>query len=272
MRKKNRALSDLGPQLLGRVQSKPDARNWNLSAFLGDAASLRDQAVAELKQTSVGYTYFKSHSMPASSHWAKALALLAQINGPAPSPTGDKIWADQEPILDQGQTPHCVGFDGAQWGNTLPVDDHYTNEDGHAIYYDCKVLDGQPKVENGTSVHSLARVLKNRGRLSAYAWAGDVTTISDWLRTKGPIMAGTDWHNNMFNPDSNGIIKLGGGIAGGHGYLLAGVETFGSALYYRIRNSWSANWGMKGEARILVSDFATLLSSNGEALAALELP
>jgi hypothetical protein len=49
-------------------------------------AELRDQAVAELKQTTVGYINSKWKVPPAGTHWANALALLAQIGGVTPPP------------------------------------------------------------------------------------------------------------------------------------------------------------------------------------------
>jgi hypothetical protein len=51
-------------------------------------ADLRDQAVAELKQTTVGYINKKWTVPPEGTHWQKGLALLAQIGAvtpPAPS-------------------------------------------------------------------------------------------------------------------------------------------------------------------------------------------
>jgi hypothetical protein len=50
-------------------------------------ALLRDQACAELRLTTDSYPAWVKKGKPASSHWAKAFALLAQITGPpAPIP------------------------------------------------------------------------------------------------------------------------------------------------------------------------------------------
>jgi hypothetical protein len=273
---KKSAVENLGPQLLGRIPSEPDSRNWNAAEFLGDDISLRDSAVAELKRTTVGYTAFGTRKPASNTHWAKGFAFLSQIGPsptppPPPSPSGAIVWEDVEAVLDQGQTPHCVGFGGAQFGNTNPVDDKYTNDDGHAIYYECKVIDGEPNAEDGSSVHSLARVLKNRGRIGAYAWASDTATIIAWLRSKGPVVVGTDWYNDMFYPDASGLVTPTGGIAGGHCFVCVGVNSDGSILEFL--NSWSQGWAKKGHFYIKTTDFQNkLLNANGEAVTTMELP
>lgn len=50
-------------------------------------AEFRDQAVAELRKTTVGYLNKHWTTPPAGTHWANALALLAQI-GATPPPSG----------------------------------------------------------------------------------------------------------------------------------------------------------------------------------------
>jgi len=54
--------------------------------------SLRDQAVAELKLTTVGYKNSKWTVPPAGTHWANALALLAQIGNTPPPPSGVVVY------------------------------------------------------------------------------------------------------------------------------------------------------------------------------------
>jgi hypothetical protein len=177
------ALDNLGAHLLGRKPSDPDARNYPLELFLSSnpvdvalAALLKDKSVASATKT-----------------WAKFEApYLKAITPPnpaptptPPAPTGSKRWADSDPTLDQGQTPHCIGFGGSQWVNTDPVDDHYTNADGDKVYYECKVLDGEPGVENGSSVHTLVKALVKRGLVGTYAFASSTATITSWIQAKG---------------------------------------------------------------------------------------
>ncbi len=263
------ATDNLGPHLLGRLPSPPDARDYRLEDYLA-AADPVAQAVAELKQTTVGYVNSHWKTPPAGTHWANALALL---QAPAPPPANsDVTWDDPEPVLDQGQYGTCVGNGCAQWGNTLPVGDKFTETDARAIYREATVLDGadDPTYQTGASVRSGVKALKNRGRLSVYASTSSVETMKTWLAGKGSIIVGTDWLDTMFQPDSNGYVKPVGNIAGGHCYLARGVLYTEQAFLFR--NSWGANWGLAGDFKMKWADFATLLAQNGEAWTAVELP
>ncbi len=168
-----------------------------------------------------------------------------------------------------------MGFAGADWENLSPVEDHAPNSMGDTIYYACKIVDGEKGQEDGTSIHSLARVLKTMGRTSAYAWLTSIPDVKAWVRTKGPVPIGIDWFEDMFSPDSNGLVHPTGALAGGHAIDIVGdwpdVGKNGAAL---VLNSWGPNWGLDGYFLIEWSELAPLLSadSGGEALATLENP
>jgi len=268
---------------LGRIPSQPDARDYRLADYLRTASTdtqLRDQALTELYQTSVGFKNRFWTSPPANTHWHKALDLLAQIGGtvppPPPIPSGDKEWTDSEPVLDQGNYGTCVGNGWAQWGNTLPIDDHYTEKDARAIYYETTVIDGAPDDpdapgggQQGATVRSGAKAMQNRSKLKTYAFAATTTDISAWLQGHGPLVFGSDWTNDMFNPDSKGFVRPTGGVAGGHCYLCLG--DLPSEQAFLCLNSWGSSWGLNGYFKIKYTDYATLLASGGEAVAAVEV-
>jgi hypothetical protein len=270
------ATDNLGPHQLGRVPSAPDDRDYPLAAFLANDDPL-DAALAVLQA---------SHAAKATKAWAVIATARIKAMSPAPNPgpspsptpptppkptpTGAVVWADNEPVLDQGQTGHCVGFGGAQWGNTLPIDDHFKDADGHAIYYECKIIDGEPKAENGSDVRSLAKVLKQRKRLSTYAFAGSVDEACAWVLAHGPVIVGTDWTNDMFHPDAQGFVKPTGAVAGGHCYIQVGYDPDAQVLTYL--NSWGASWAQNGRFKMRKADAETLFAKQGEAAAAVELP
>jgi C1A family cysteine protease len=91
------------------------------------------------------------------------------------------------------------------------------------------------------------------------------------------MVLGTSWHWNMFDPDSSGYLRLGGGNAGGHAYLAVAVNrnrinpdrSDGGSI--RILNSWGESWGQKGRAWITMADMATLLEDDGEAAMGVEI-
>lgn len=163
---------------------------------------------------------------------------------------------------------NCVGFSGASWGINLPVNTLFTNEDGHRMYYECKIIEGEPEQENGAYVRSIAKVLKNNGRLEAYAFAPDMATIRWWLLNKGPVIAGTIWTQSMFTPDENNIITIDQNVVGGHAFVINEVREDG---YFGIQNSWGKDWGDNGKAYIHYLDFEKIFKYGGEAMAAVEL-
>jgi hypothetical protein len=176
------------------------------------------------------------------------------------------FWA-MGPALDQGQTPHCVGFGFADWANCLPVDDNYADADGDKVYYEAKVIDGEPKAEDGSSVRSGAKAMKKRGRIGAYAF-GTVADAKAFLLSQGPVVFGIDWTADMFNPDAKGTITPTGAVEGGHCILAYGAD----ATYCYLQNSWGDSWGVDGCCRMSWTDLAALFADNGEACAAVELP
>jgi len=300
------ATSNLGPHLLGRIPSEPDSRDYNLADYLDtevvsptttDDPTLRDEAVAELKKTSRSYQYYATQGIepPADTHWGKALALLAQIGGAAPTPTptptpgGENPWADPSAVLDQGQYGTCVGNGWSQWANSDPVNDKYdegpfgvegaaTSGGPHAraVYYETTVLDGSPDDpdapgggQQGATVRNGAKVMKARGRLSAYASAATLDDALAFLAKSGTVVVGSDWMNDMFSPDSNGVVKPTGGVAGGHCYLMIGYDAATGLIEFL--NSWGSGWAKGGRFFMHKADFQTLFASGGELWAAVEL-
>lgn len=171
-------------------------------------------------------------------------------------------------VLDQGETNHCVGFSIANFGINNPVYTPYTNKDAHDLYYQCKVIDGQPNNEEGSTIRSAAKCLQKNGRIEAYAFAPTLTSIRWWLLNRGPLIVGTIWLNDMFSPDENQIIRATGDLVGGHAYLL---NEWRSDNYIGIQNSWGNTWGVNGKAYISSTDFEKLFLYDGEAMAAVEL-
>jgi hypothetical protein len=183
--------------------------------------------------------------------------------------SGTVEWNYTGVLLDQGKTPHCPGFGAANFGNNPPIVDAFTNADGDKFYYMCKVIDGEPGQENGSNPRSVGKMLKQVGRINAYAFAANTDEMTYWLLHTGPVMCGTDWYDSMFTPDAQNIVCPTGKVAGGHFYIVNG--TYGNRMY-RIHNSWDDQWGIHGEAYISVPDMAFLLNNQGEAMTAVELP
>ena len=277
--------------LLGRKPSPPDSRDFQLRHFLSD-----DPLHALLADV------LKSHLVPAAiKHLFVAIVNAVDPNtptptppGPAPQPTPDPnptppaattdiVYGDTDGPLDQGNFGTCVGNGWAQWGNTLPIDDHYDETAARAIYYEATVIDGQPDNpdapnggQQGSNVRSGAKAMQNRARLGTYAFAASIDEVRAWVDQHGPVVFGTDWTQQMFTPDANGYVSPSDGdVKGGHCYLCVGDLPGEGALVFQ--NSWGAGWGttidgVAGRFKMTYADAASLLAQQGESCASVELP
>jgi hypothetical protein len=179
-----------------------------------------------------------------------------------------KKWDFPLPVLDQEQTPYCVGFSMAHFGICEPTFTPYTKKDATEMYYECKEKDGDPRGQSGTTIRSAAKVLRDRGAIENYAFASSIDQIKWWLLNRGPIIVGTIWTEEMMNPDADGNLNIDGFIVGGHAYLL---DELTDDDRIGFSNSWGTGWGKNGKAYMSLEDFEKLFERGGEALAAVEL-
>jgi len=262
------ASESVGPQLLGRVY-RPDPRDWSLDRLMEIAEpseSILQRTVEQVLRDTPYFSDWRSYLV----FWRWLSKHREPTPGPPPTPTDAAPAWDLKVQLDQADTPHCVGFGWAGWVDAAPVEGEYQNADGHALYYECKVIDGEPHAENGSTVRSGALAVRARGRLAAFAFATSTAEIDDWLNKQGSVVVGTNWTNDMFEPDADGLVKPTGAVAGGHCYLM--IDKIDTEDAYLFQNSWGASWGANGRFKMKRSDFASLLGADGEACCAAELP
>ena len=182
--------------------------------------------------------------------------------------------------LDQGQVGSCVGngFTHARATTPHAHTKGMTEATALEVYHQATLLDriagSYPPEDTGSSVLAGAKATTKMGWWTSYHWAFSIDDVVDTLLHSGPVVVGTNWHQNMFDcsgPDY--LLDISGDIVGGHCYLLRGV-TLGGHLpgqsapvdFITIRNSWSKTWGKNSDAHILVTDMESLLMHDGEAV------
>ena len=173
---------------------------------------------------------------------------------------------------DQGQTPECVAFAWTHWLEDGPIEqpDPPPIVDPDWLYHQAQLVDEWPGTNyDGTSVRAGAKVLSSKGFISAYHWATTLSEVVETILEQGPMVVGTNWYNDMFDPDPAGFIRVHGSLAGGHAWVLNGCNT--EKELFRMKNSWGRSWGSRGAAFITFKDFERLLNEDGEACIASEV-
>lgn len=267
------ALDNLGAHLLGRVPSTPDARDYRLADYLGvhEGGNITDPLLADAAAVAASFAnrHVKRWIKDATPRIIGANPYPAPTPDPTPTPTPALVvWRDDDdPVLDQGQTPRCVGFTGADWENLLPIDDHVDNSAGDTIYDECKAIDGDN--QDGSTIRSLAQALQNRGQLKTYAFASSIDEVIAFVTAHGPICWGMGWTDSMFTPDANGLVTPEGDDVGGHAVTEFAYDPVTDL--HALLNHWGDTWGVRGVFYMTSPALAARLADQGEAMAAVEI-
>jgi hypothetical protein len=203
---------------------------------------------------------------------------VAPLLSVSSSPIKRRNWWDEGWWGNQGEDPHCVAFAWAHWVNDGPHVGSIFNSrrpgiDTTELYCESQKRDPWPgdcttKLYDGTSVRAGAKVLQEWGHIEEYRWASTAQEIVETILDHGPVVMGTSWYQDMFNPNSEGIITPSGGWAGGHAYLINGVDL--ETGLFQIKNSWGRRWGKNGRAYISIENVDKLVRAFGEACVPLQ--
>lgn len=173
--------------------------------------------------------------------------------------------------LDQGQEGACVGFGWAHRLDAAPRRRHLNGLDAFAFYYRARELDEYPGEDyEGSSVLGGAKAVQEKGLISSYRWAYDLQNVLQALSHEGPVVMGTNWLADMFEPRTDGYLQVAGSLAGGHCWLLRGIDPAKGRV--TMSNSWGRSWGLKGDAYLTFDDLGILLEDGGEACIPVETP
>jgi len=173
-------------------------------------------------------------------------------------------------VLDQRNTPRCVGFSGKGLLTDGPVR-NLSPITPEALYFGAQDNDEwYGNNYDGTSVRGLMKYLYQLGYITEYRWAQTIDDILDHLAVRGPVLAGTDWTNSMFYPDSQGFLRPDDSETdSGHAWELRGANFEREDL--RMKNTWGYGWGKNGMAWITAEALEYLIfERNGEAAIVVE--
>lgn len=178
-------------------------------------------------------------------------------------PIVTQYWEDYA-YLDQGPDGACVGFGfSGELASTPEVVNGITNATAKALYLAAQKVDEWPgESYEGTSVLAGAKVVQSQGYYTGYYWAFDEHDVAITVSNYGPVVIGVNWYSGMMDPDSNGYLHPTGSVVGGHCVVVIGINV--EKGYYVIRNSWGSSWGDNGEAKLIRSDMARLMSEQGD--------
>lgn len=191
------------------------------------------------------------------------------------------------PTLDQGNLGSCTGNAATKclsyapfWaepavqavlGSDAKADETYAV----GVYSDATKIDNYPgtypPTDTGSDGLSVATVLKTRGLISGYQHAFSLEALLTALATQ-PVIVGTEWRQDMFNPAPDGRQKITGKVAGGHEYCLDELDVENERVW--MQNSWGDSWGVQGRAYFTWDDMRALLKASGDCtiFAALQTP
>lgn len=174
-------------------------------------------------------------------------------------------------FLDQGSTSMCVEYAWhhyVQAGRVRPRAKYPYWTVGEPYHAMQKIDEWPGEDYDGTSVRAGAKLMQEMGFITEYRWAWDLETVVDAVTRLGPVVVGTNWYDDMFDPDQRGIVRATGYNLGGHAWLIDGANRkHGMA---RAKNSWGRSWGKNGRFWIPFEDLEKLINEDGEACLSVE--
>lgn len=180
--------------------------------------------------------------------------------------------ARQIPVFDQGNLGSCTGNSGMGCLGTGGFYDtvkdliaDWSEDSAVKLYSEATAIDEfpgtYPPTDTGSSGLAIAKVLTKRQHISGYEHAFSFEAALAALQEK-PVITGVNWYDNFFYPDHNGIITIGGSIAGGHEFVLDEIDWDRKLI--GAQNSWGPYWGVSGRFYIPFDVYARLLKEDGD--------
>lgn len=188
----------------------------------------------------------------------------------ADAPLVEKNWR-RGYAYDQGQTSQCVAYTGKGMLNTSPTSSilSYSRRSRfvpEVFYKGAQEFDEWPGSDyEGTSARGLLNYLRSVDIITEFRWCFGVDDVLRTVSHHGPVGCGTWWSNDMFSPDSRGVVQFTGAWVGGHEWEIIGIHP--SIKEVECMNSWGVGWGDRGRFRLSFDTLDQLLQAEGDAFA-----
>lgn len=200
-----------------------------------------------------------------------AFPMRALLDTPRGGPARPwRYWWDRGWWGYQGSRPWCVAY---AWLHALedgPLTKAPRTPGSDPVWTPRALYDRAQRLDewwgenyDGTSVRAGAKALQERGLVGTYRWAYTLEDLRDAVTELGPVVVGTWWYTSMFYPTEEGFLEVNGSRAGGHAYVVNGVNS--NRGVFRVKNSWGPSWGLGGRAWIGFDEMRRLLEEQGEA-------
>jgi len=203
------------------------------------------------EKRSVNVSTLKSAALPTSVDWEAKGAVT--------------------PVKNQGQCGSCWAFSttGSVEGAVFIGKGTLTSVSEQQLV-DCSTAEGNQGCNGGLMDYGFAYIIKNKGIGSeaSYPYTAtdgtckkvpSVSTISSFTDVQTgsetalmtaivqqPISVAVEADQDSFQLYTGGVMSKACGTQLDHGVLAVGYGTLAGADYYQVKNSWGADWGMKG--------------------------
>ena len=214
------------------------------------------QTVPEADENSTGsyYRRLRGLKIPASVDWVAAGAVT--------------------PVKNQGQCGSCWSF-----STTGAVEGAHFLKTGELVslseqqLVDCSTAQGNDGCNGGLMDYAFEYIIANGGltteanypytatdgicnKTAAHQVAATISSYQDVTPNseaaleaaiaQQPVSVAVEADQSSFQFYSSGVMTAACGTQLDHGVLAVGYGTLGSQAYYKVKNSWGADWGMNG--------------------------
>jgi len=152
------------------------------------------------------------------------------------------------PVLDQGQTPQCVGYSFRSFLEAAPVMSKTgTSPTATECYQSAQRFDEWPNEDyEGSSVRGMCKAAMAGGLISGYTWALTLDEAVKWIiGGYGTLLIGSNWYSEMSDVDANGVMREPASSMstpiGGHAWHLVWIDQ--KKQLFEMKNSWNHEFG-----------------------------